>query len=623
MATPINPGNVDDWDEPLNVDPMFTSSHVFSTADINVTFAGDTIGNIADPLSVFDTSGASGTKVTKDGVTLYPIDSEFGFYVEDFANATGKDLDGDYAEGFAGDLVIGGEQVGLVVSDSPTDTFKTPALLGTWLAGLGGNSVKASTEHYYVMQNVLSDQRFPGDPEAEYPLDDNLIVIGGEFDGMAVADAISDLVALADNAGDRNGDGVIDIKDVLEPNETEIDSNIAVSTDYSVTLKDDGKLLYRWGNMIKKPNDVRMEASLELPEEWSEFNTTTNLRNLYVVEDAELVVHHTITNNPNDQVRPEDFENEAAIGVLPTYEIIENYSDPLEPEKGTREVWVSTDDYYAGDGTFYPAGTILKDAWLADQWAASDLAALGATDGAEGFTNEWYTTMDREPFEPSLNEDGTEYEESGPRWRLKPGKYGQDLPGVEITVDPSSPPPAQKDEIKYEVGAETQTVLNLLDWGDPAQPLALSAGWQDQPGEVSVNGMNYTNGFDISVYIKGDIKPATIYSAALLMDYTLLTPFAFGETVQATEGDDYLVGIGDNIFDGGDNAGGDGRDIFVVSYGSSLEGVALSESVINGFDVGEDALGMIGLGVTDENFETWVSQEVVDGDLEISLDRDG
>ena len=534
MATPINPGNVDDWDEPLNADPMFTSTHVFSTADINVTFAGDTIGNIADPSSVFDTSGASGTKITKDGVTLYPIDSEFGFYVEDFANATGKVLDGDYAEGFAGDLVIGGEQVGLVVSDSPTDTFKTPALLGTWLAGLGGNSVKASTEHYYVMQNVLSDQRFPGDPEAEYPLDDNLIVIGGEFDGQSVADAISDLVARPDNAGDVNGDGVIDIKDVLAPNETEIDANIAVSTDYSVTLKDDGKLLYRWGNLIKKPNDVRMEASLELPEEWSEFNTTTNLRNLYVIEDAELVVHHTITNNPNDQVRPEDFENEAAIGVLPTYEIIENYSDPLEPEKGTREVWVSTDDYYAGDGTLYPAGTILKDAWLADQWATSDLAALGATDGAEGFTNAWYTTMDREPFEPSLNEDGTEYEESGPRWRLKPGKYGQDLPGVEITVDPSSPPPAQKDEIKYEVGAETQTVLNLLDWGTPAQPLALSAGWQDKPGEVSVNGMNYTDGFDISVYIKGDIKPATIYSAALLMDYTLLTPFAFGETIQTT-----------------------------------------------------------------------------------------
>jgi Ca2+-binding RTX toxin-like protein len=135
--------------------------------------------------------------------------------------------------------------------------------------------------------------------------------------------------------------------------------------------------------------------------------------------------------------------------------------------------------------------------------------------------------------------------------------------------------------------------------------------------------MNYTDGFDISVYIKGDIKPATIYSAALLMDYTLLTPYAFGETIQATEGDDYLVGIGENAFDGGDNEGGDGRDIFVVSYGSSLDGVALTESVIDGFDVGEDALGFIGLGVTDANFDEWVTQEVVEGDLEISIDRDG
>ena len=50
--------------------------------------------------------------------------------------------------------------MGLVVSDSPTDTFKTPAVLGTWLAGLGGNTVKASTEHYSVMQAILSTRNF-------------------------------------------------------------------------------------------------------------------------------------------------------------------------------------------------------------------------------------------------------------------------------------------------------------------------------------------------------------------------------------------------------------------------------------------------------------------------------
>ena len=61
----------------------------------------------------------------------------------------------------------------------------------------------------------------------------------------------------------------------------------------------------------------------------------------------------------------------------------------------------------------------------------------------------------------------------------------------------------------------------------------------------------------------------------------------------------------------------------MVSYGSSLDGVALTESVINGFDVGEDALGFIGLGVTEDNFDEWVTQEVVEGDLEILIDRDG
>ena len=231
MATPINIENVDDWDEPLNTDPMFVSNHIFSTDDLTVTFSGDTVGSLDDPTTVFDTTGAHGTKTTKDGIELYPIDSEFGFYVSDFEDAEGKELDGDFAEGWAGNVLVEGEQAGLVISNAPTDTFKTPALLGTWLSGLGGNSVKASTEHYVVMQNILSDQRYPGDTEATYPLDDELFVIGGEFDGMSVADTIVSLEGLEENAGDRNGDGVIDIKDVLAPNETEISENIAVGSD--------------------------------------------------------------------------------------------------------------------------------------------------------------------------------------------------------------------------------------------------------------------------------------------------------------------------------------------------------------------------------------------------------
>ncbi|MGO4915871.1 calcium-binding protein [Pseudogemmobacter sp. W21_MBD1_M6] len=613
MATQIDPSKVDDWDEPLNKDPVFTSSHVFSTSDITVTFGGLTVGNAENPQGVFDTiddpADDTDTKITKEGVTLYPIDSEFGYYVSDFQNATTKVLDGDYAEGWAGDLKdAGGAQIGIVISDSPTDTFKTPAVLGTWLAGLGGNTVKASTEHYVVMQNILSDQKYPGDPDALYPLDNDLYLIGGAYDGMLVADAIT-------LAGDVNGDGVADIKDVLAPNETEIDVNIAASSDYSVTLKDDGKLLYRWGNTIKKPNDVRLEATMDLPDEWSEYNPETSLRTLYKVTAAELVIHHTITNNPNDQVRPEDFENEAAIGTLPTYTIVADYN---VDGGGAREVWITTDDYYAGDGTLYPAGTILRDANLAALWAGSELAALGADDGAAGFTNAWYTTMDREPFEPVLNEDGTEYAGSGPRWRLQPDKYGQDLPSVVIPIDPSDLPPPTQDEVKYDVGAETQTVLNLLDWGAPVAPLSISAGWQDKPGEVSINGMNYTDGFDIAVYIKGDIKPATIYSAELLVDYEQVTPYGVGAEIIGTDGADYLVGIGTNTF-----TGGAGNDLFVVSYGSSLDGVALTQSIITDFIAGEDTVGLIGLGVNDINFADTVSQVLVEGGLEIYIDSDG
>ncbi|OOY08635.1 calcium-binding protein [Thioclava sp. F36-7] len=619
MATQIDPSNVDDWDEPLNTDPMFRSSHVFSTADITVTFDGMTVGNSEDPQAVFDTvddpNDPEDTKTTKEGVTLYPIDSEFGYYVSDFQNAEQKELDGDYAEGWAGDVYDSeGNQLGLVISDSPTDTFKTPAVYGTWLAGLGGNTVKASTEHYVVMQNILSDQRFPGDTEALYPLDDELFIVGGEYDGKSVRGLLEGEYE-GITITDTNGDGKVDIKDILSANETEIDSNIAVSSDYSVTLKDDGKLLYRWGNTIKKPNDVRLEATMDLPDEWSEYNPYTSLRNIYHVTEAELVVHHTITNNPNDQIRPEDFENEAAIGTLPEYIIVPDYN--LDGQ-GAREVWITADDYYAGDGTLYEAGTILRDDLLAQQWAASDLATIGAEDGAAGFTNAWYTTMDREPFEPVLNEDGTEYADSGPRWRLKTDKYGQDLPSVVIPIDPSDEPPPTNDEVKYEVGAETQTVINLLDWGYPAQPLSVSSGWQDKPGEVSVNGMNYSDGFDMAVYIKGDIKPATIYSAELLMDYELVTPYAVGANVVGTDGNDFLVGIGSNAF-----TGGAGTDLFVLSYGSSVGGVPLTASTISDFEVGTDAIGLIGLGVSDTNFADNISQVVNGTNLEIYLDTDG
>lgn len=617
------------------VAPTFTSSHTFSVDDITVTFGGMTIGSMEDSSSVYDDGEGAPTK-DADGTTLYRIDSEFGYYVSDFENAEQKSLDGDYAEGWAGNAMDGDEIIGLVISDSPTETFKTPAVFGTWLAGLGGSTVKASTEHYVTMQNVLSDQVTPGfdanndgiyneadgdiiplaadGTPALYPLDNNLFVVGGEYDGVAVRDVIAELEGLAGGAGDINGDGVIDIKDVLEPNETEIDKNIAVSTDYSVTLKDDGKLLYRWGNTIKKPNDVRVEATLDLPDDWSAYQEVSNedddLRVLYQITAAELVVLHTLTNNPNDQIRPEDYENEAAIGTLPTYEIIEDYDGEIG-----RTVWATTDPYYAGDGTLYEAGTILKDSKLAAEWAASDMGEIGASDGAAGFTLAWYTTMDREPFQADTDPETPG--DSGPRWRLQPDKYGQDLPSVVIPLDPGDVPPPTKDEVKYEVGDDTQTVINLLDWGTEVSPLSISAGWQNKSGDVSENGVNYSNDFDMAVYIKGDIKPATIYSTELLMNYEEIPFIARGEAFVGTTGSDYLVGLGDNTL-----TGGDGGDLFVVSYGSS-NGGALTSSTITDFTVGLDTLGLIGLGVNDTTFDATVYQEVVNGNLVISVDRDG
>jgi len=587
----------------LNLDPDYSVNHVFSTDDITGTFDGLTQGRVEEgetPVVDFDAD----PMVTKDGANLYPVNSEFGFLVTDFDGAIEKSFteNPEYEEGWVGDLKgAENEQLGLVVSNVPTITFKTPANLGTWLAGIGGNTVKASTEHYSVMQNVLSDQKYPGDPLATYQLDDNLIVVGGTYDGQSVADVI-------DIVGDVNGNGVADIKDVLTPNESTIAENIAVSDDYSVTLKDDGKLLYRWGNTVKRPTDIRVEAELPLPDEWKAPDSENDdLLPLFRITQAELVVQHTITNNPNDQIRPEDFENEAAIGQLPTYEVLEDGK------------WVSTADYYSGDGTLYPKGTVLRDPALAEAAANSDLAEIGAlsSDLVDGFTNAWYTTMNREPFEADLNDDGTYA--IGPRWRLQPDKYGQDLPSVEIPLDPSLPPPPTKDEIKYTVGEDTQTVINLLDWEHFVSPLSISAGWMNESGTVSENGVNMSEDFDVAFYIKGDVKPATIYSTELLMDYEEITVHGTGGSVVGTSESDYLVGRGGNTFTGDANSADHGKDLFVLSYGVTNNFAQIQSSTVLDFEFGLDTLGLIDLGITDLNFNELVSQTVVDGNLKVSL----
>ena len=110
-------------------------------------------------------------------------------------------------------------------------------------------------------------------------------------------------------------------------------------------------------------------------------------------------------------------------------------------------------------------------------------------------TNGFYTTINREPFQwsylrtnrdqnvfnfigcdgpaedagttcynydatgvaPVYATDGSDLElASGPRWRLKPGKFGQDLPALEIPIIECSKPPFKSDNIKYSVGEPTQ-----------------------------------------------------------------------------------------------------------------------------------------------------------------------
>ncbi len=151
-----------------------------------------------------------------------------------------------------------------------------------------------------------------------------------------------------------------------------------------------------------------------------------------------------------------------------------------------------------------------------------------SADLTEGLTNGWYTTTDRDPFEPDP-ETGI-----GPRWRLKANKFGQDIPGLEIPLIECSPVPFTSANIKYNVGDVTVTEINLLDFEDDASPLNTSLGWIDAgqnpinlPSEdpalaaagISINGLPLTDDFDLAVYIKGDKKPTTIYDAVLEIVY--------------------------------------------------------------------------------------------------------
>ncbi len=549
------------------------ANHVFSIEDVQGGFDGSTVGpagRVADP-SILCGAPITGSPpcpadaaqpILDDGDTLYPVDSEFGFNVVDFLGAQPKSRDGDYGEGWVGTIFDAGAPVGVKVSNAPTDFFKVPPPLGTWCAGLGGNSVKCSTEHYSVMEHVLSCHEvipyqfadpvtgaqqllgFPGEPPAldcgAAELDDELQIIRG---GDVTVERLVDATPGAQMGANDN---------------TTILDDIATSSDYSVTLKDDGKPLYRWGTLIKRPRDVRLYAKLPLPQDWLDQPDQA-----FEVTRARLIIDHWVTNNPNDQLRPEDMENEGATGRKPSYRV-ENAGTPSEVWKSTRSCFEGDGDFIdteegAGDPTPIGAGTFFRNQPFA-VFGSDPLEPLPfSADLKGGFSNAWYTSIDRDPFEwsyrdPSTTSDvfeflGSEVSNdalgelvSGPRWRLRANKYGQDIPGLEIMVDPSPgsatdclPPPPSKSEIKYEVGARTITEINLLDFADENgdglsndSPLKTSQGWIREDGNgvnvpvlpgLSVNGLPLTDGFDLAVYVKGDRKPTALYSARLEIEY--------------------------------------------------------------------------------------------------------
>jgi len=550
--------------------------HTFTINDVMGGFDGSTFGTagvITDPSIIcgLPIAGSpacpedNGPFSDKSGVMLYPVDSEFGYYIVDFVGAQGKSRDGDYLEGAVGNIEDGDTVIGIQVSNAATDTYKVKPPLGTWCQGLGGTSVKCETEHYSVMEHVLScheiipyffadpitgEQSILSTPDgslsfdcANAPLDDNtLILVDGE-PTTRLTDS-TPCEAIDDPEGCQ-----------MFPNDkTDMQNNIALGPDYSVQLKDDGKPLYGWGGLHKRPNDIRMYARLQLPDEWKAPDAPD-----FVVTRAELVVNHWITNNPNDQLRPEDLENEAATGRKPSYRIEGTIG-------GADEVWKSTVPCYEGDGdvidteegandpTFIDVGTFLKNSPFAldPEAVPGDLPEddpyAFSSDLTGGFTNAFYTTINRDPFEWSYDADpdplvqdfvGSEFPDdtlgelvSGPRWRLKPNKFGQDLPGLEIPLVECSPPPFLSDNIKYVVGTPVTTVINLLDWADENSPLATSKGWVDVTANefvtvveevngipITSNGLPMTNDFDLAVYIKGDRKSTAVYNAQLIIEY--------------------------------------------------------------------------------------------------------
>ena len=287
-VAPNDPGgitlpNAADFD--YYIGAQFTMEGVLGGED-GVTYADDP--------NIVCTSGCE-DNVQMDGDTpLYPVDNGFGFDVQHFADSVPRERDGVHAEGWVGTILDGnGDSMGLLVSTVPTSTFLVPTNMGTWCGGLAADPVKCSSEHYVVLEHTKTCY-------------ETIPYWFSDVDTGETFTEYGDCLPMSDDL-DMN------VQDLL-PDENSLDE-IAVGLDYSVSRKDDGKFLYRFGNVMKRPTDMRVNLVLPVPEDW------TSTDEVYVVNSAQLAIVHTVTNSPNDQIRPEDHENEGATGRAPSYEV--------------------------------------------------------------------------------------------------------------------------------------------------------------------------------------------------------------------------------------------------------------------------------------------------------------
>lgn len=412
--------------------------HVFSVNDVKC-------GNSLDPAD-YGAACLSPEMILneKDGEYYYGIDSDFGYDVADFdwiMPLTPRDRDGIYTEGMVHDVLdpVTGEVMGVKAVTEITKRWKAGPLKGEWLAGLGGLSVKGATEHYRVMDNVLNADWMPALVQAE----------------------------------------------LLDPDDPS--SEIINVADFGTRMKDDGKILFMWGNLNKKPTNLELFTTIAVPDAWKVPGANYN------VLSAKLIVEHRITTSPNDQIRPEDFENEKATGILPSYNVLPDGS------------WVSAVDALAGDGTLIPAGTVLKSPALIV--APGEEGYYPSSDLVYGLTNAWFTSLDRDPFGGQ-----------NPRYRLTSSKYGQDNPGVEIP--------------QYEAGQRYTTTIDLLSIQDDDgnSVLAHSANWYDYldinedkgdliDDDFTIDGCPLSPDFDLMLFIKGEYSGTEVYNAQLVIEY--------------------------------------------------------------------------------------------------------